>query len=212
MLRARRLHRARELLALAVQPDHQVAGKGGCQSADFWALAGRPHAPRQRQRAPTSPHGLLHRPAVRLRRLHRRLAALRARRQRVPAAVPGPQQRSPAGATASGTRSSPASGRPAAVVPEPAVHDARHEPRPRARSRSSTSTRRAVQRLRPVVRNDSSGHTWAERPDAGPVDPARASSSSPSPTTAPRRSTPRSPRARTCSSPRASTTSTRRST
>ena len=87
-------------------------------------------------------HGLLHRgPAVRERRLHRRLAPA-VRDQRLAAAVAHPQQRGrPAGRTASGTRSSRAS-RALRMTRPSRTRRTRRSTRRRsaARSRTSSST------------------------------------------------------------------------
>ena len=93
-LTAGQLHRAGQLLALAVEPDHQRHGADGCRALGrlLGRLAGRADAPGQRHRRQPDADGLLHRrSAVRERRLHRRLAD-RLRHQRLAAAVPRARQ------------------------------------------------------------------------------------------------------------------------
>ena len=106
--------RAGQLLALAVQPDHPVRGRRRRRLPErrqlLGRLAGRPDAPRERDRRQRQPHGLLHgRPAVRVRRLHRRLDAARSWSAAASSSSWSATARWPAGATASGTRCSRAS-------------------------------------------------------------------------------------------------------
>ena len=153
------LPRAGQLLALAVQPDHPVRGRRRRRLPQLrqllGRLAGRPDAPRERHGRQRQPHGLLHgRPAVRVRRLHRRLdAALRGQRQ--PAAVPGPQrlgrrleqQRLEPGVRGRPGRSGhrlQSRGRRAQV------HDARHHAGLQGEAVPLPRRRGEVQRLRPV--------------------------------------------------------------
>ena len=181
------LHRAEQLLALAVEPDHQRGGPRRLPGLGqlLGGVAGRADAPGRRRRRQPQPDGLLHRrPAVRQRRLHGRLPD-RDRHQRVAAAVPGPRQRDRRlVATACGTRCSPASrAHRRSPSPNPPVHDAGRPTRSAARSRTSTSTTTGTwQVFVPAPRTDSAGTTWAERAHAGAVDPAVRASSSPRPT------------------------------
>ena len=179
-VRRRQLHRARQLLALAVEPDHQrdqpelrlphrrVLGR----------VAGRADASRPRQRAHHA-DGLLHRPVVRERRLHRRLAVRRQHRdQRLAAAVAGQEQqprrlverrlepgvlgrRRRAGAVLPG----------AAVVRRP-VHHARDQP---GDARGAVPLRRLARAATtsscPRRSATPSGTTWASGPTPGPSIP-----------------------------------------
>ena len=209
----RRLHRARELLALGVEPDHQRRGQGRLPDRRVLGdLAGRADEARPRQRLRDA-HGLLHGPVLRQRRLHRRLAVHgQHHRQRLAAAVPGQEQRS---RRLDERRLEPGlRGRPrgaAAGLPRPALHDTRHQPRVAREAVPLRGLAQPFQRLRPRRAVRVLGH------DAGP--PARRpgarsrsrASSSRSPPTASSRSTTRCRAARTSSSRRASTTSTGRS-
>ena len=129
------LPRPGQLLAHAVQPvaEHRRAGPGRLPRLRelLGRLAGRVDAPSQRRGRQPLADGLLHgRAAVRERRLHRRLEPA-VRDQRLAAAVADPQQRDRrAGRTACGTRSSQVSrARRRTRLPEPAVHDSRHDAR-----------------------------------------------------------------------------------
>ena len=88
------LHRAQQLLAVALEPDDQRDHPGLrlLQRRVLGRVAGGADAPGPRQRA-HHPDGLLHRPVVRERRLHRRLGVRRQHRdQRLTAAVAGQEQ------------------------------------------------------------------------------------------------------------------------
>ena len=111
--------------------------------------------------------------------------------------------RSAAGPTASGTRSSPASwARPAQCFParrRAAARTRRSRPaRSPARRRSSTSTARALQRLRPGGAARTPAGPLGLGPDAGPLGPDRGLLRRQAGATGERRSTARSPGARTC--------------
>ena len=116
------------------------------------------------------------RPVVRERRVHRRLAVHRrpsstARSSSSWSATAA----SAAGPTASGTRSSPASpGAPPQSFPSPPYTTLDHEP---GVAREAVPLRRRATALSasssPTRSSNSSGTTWAERPDAGPLDPDR---------------------------------------
>ena len=71
---------------------------------------------------------------------------------------------------------------PQSSSPEPAATRPWPPPGHAARSRSSTSTRRAVQRVRARPAARLGRHDLGERADGGHVDPDLATSSSPSPT------------------------------
>ncbi len=109
--RHEQLPRTRELLAHDLEPlaARELPGQDGCRSLGelLGGVAGGVDAPPRRLGRQPVADGLLHRrPAVRERRLHRRLAPA-VRHQRIAAAVAHPQQRSSAaGRTRSGTRSS----------------------------------------------------------------------------------------------------------
>ena len=153
-------------------------------------VAGRPDAPRPRQR-PDHADGLLHRPVVRERRLHRRLGVRRQHRdQRLAAAVAGQQQRARRlDATASGTRSSRASSarRPSASPPaQRAAARTRRWRRARspARRRTCTSTPPGSYSVFvPAVAARLRGHDVGQRPDAPARRSPSTTSSSPSPRT-----------------------------
>ena len=191
-----------QLLALAVEPDHQRHQPDvGCYTGEFWAVSQAAPMRRVHVNGLDDADGLLHRPVVRERRLHRRLAVRRQHRdQRLAAAVARPRTaRSTAGRTASGTRSSPASSarRPSASRatascggPYTTLAD---EPGDRERRRSSTSTRPATTASSSRRRGTTpAGTTWASGPTAGcsiPID----DSSSPARRRRRRRSTTRWP-------------------
>ena len=135
-VRERQLHRAEQLLALAVEPDHQ------CDEPELrllhrrvlGSLAGGADAPGARERAHHA-DGLLHRPVVRERRVHRRLEVRRRHSdQRLPAAVAGPEQlarrldqrRLEPGVLGRRQRARPVL--PGGRLVRRPVHDASHEP------------------------------------------------------------------------------------
>ena len=138
-------------------------------------VAGRADAARARQRLHDA-HGLLHGPVLRERRLHRRLAVLRQhRRQRLAAAVPGPEQQ------------------PRRLDERRLEPGLRRRPGRAARSRSRTrrtrrSTTNPASREKPFLYVDANehfnvfvpdaqlqlvGHDVGQRPDARPLDPDR---------------------------------------
>ena len=154
-------------------------------------------------------------PAVRQRRLRRRLAARgHASSTARSSSSTSATASSAAGRTACGTRSSPASA-------------ARRRSRfPRRRRRYTTLATTPVSREKPTSTSTPPAPTasscrprgptpparrWAERPHPGPVDPAVAVLRRQARRLGQRRSTRRWPAARTCCSPPASTTSTRAS-
>ena len=209
------LHRAEQLLALVVEPDHQRHRPRRLPRFGqlLGRLAGLADAAGQHHRRQPLPDGLLHRrTAVRQRRLHRRLED-RQRHQRLPAAVLRARQQHrrlvQRGLEPGLLRRG---GRPGAVLPEPAVHHPGRAPRSAGRSRTSTST--------PPASTTSSSRRSARTPPAPRGRTARR----------PGRSIPLSeffvarpgrlgqdhqlparPRQEPAASPRASTTSTRRS-
>ena len=200
------LHRPEQLLALDVQPHDQrdQPRLRLLQRRVLGRVAGGAAAPGARQ-GPDHAHGLLHRALVRQWRVHRRLALRRSRHQRVAAAVLHPQQRaSTAGATASGTRSSPAprarrpSASPAAAACGGPYTTVAKTSVSREKPYLYTDSSGAYRVFVPAAATDSSGVTWALGLDAGPLDRRSATSSSPSPRTRRRRSTVSSPAAGTC--------------
>ena len=190
-----------------------VAGKGGCQSGEFWATSQAAPMRRVHVNGFTTLMDYCTAPSFASGGFIADSQFSRHRRQRLAAAVPGAeQQRRRLERTASGTRSSPASrARPRRRSRARRTRRSPRTPR-RARSRSSTSTRTGtstsssptrVQLLRarrgptarhPATRSRSRSFFIAKPDRQRPVDQQRA-----------RRA------ARTSSSPPASTTSTRRS-
>ena len=148
----------RSMSNLTINP---VGGSGCRANTEFWAVSQASPLRRVNVTGNADVHGLLHRrPAVRQRRLHRRLEDQR-HRQRFAAAVPGPQQQHRRrGRTASGTRSSPACRGARAVLPDAAVHDARDD--------------RPVSREKPYLYVDGEGRVQRVRPGgAAPTPPVR---------------------------------------
>ena len=176
VLRARRLHRSRELLALDCEPDDQRGRQGRLPVRRVLGdLPGNVAATRPRQRSRHA-DGLLLESVLCERRVHRRLAVLRRRhRQRVTTAVPGPGQRYrllDQRRVEPGLCRRRGSARP--VLPEPALHDARHEP-PIAREAVPLRRReRQVQRLRARravrLRGDHAGRTARRRAASISID------------------------------------------
>jgi hypothetical protein len=106
---ARQLHRAEQLLALAVEPDDQRHGPASAATGRVLGVSQAAPMRRVTSPAATDADGLLHgRPAVRERRLHRRLAVPASSTARSSSSSSATAA-STAGRTASGTRSSPAS-------------------------------------------------------------------------------------------------------
>ena len=145
-----------------------AAGQDGCRSsANFWAVSQAvSHAPAQHQRRQPVADGLLHRrPAVRQRRLHRRLQAA-GRHQRLAAAVADPQQRGRRLVQrACGTRSSPASSahRTTPAFPDPPYttlddHPAQPGEAVPVRRRARAGTRSGC----PPPQRNTSGISWAD--------------------------------------------------
>jgi hypothetical protein len=156
VLRPQQLHRARQLLALAVEPYDQRGRRYRLPGGDglLGGLAGRAFAAGQCQRQAV-PDGLLQRlTGLRQRRVHRRLPVHRLnRRQRFPAAVgdkeqqPGRvEQRSMEPGLLRRPRRSRAVVRRAGGEP---LHHARHLPGDRRRAVPLHRPARQLQRLRP---------------------------------------------------------------
>ena len=153
-----------------------VAGKSGCQFAGVLGdLAGRTDEARPRQRLHDA-DGLLHRPVVRERRLHRRLAVLRQhRRQRLAAAVPGPEQqrrRLDERRLEPGLRRRRRAHR-AQSFPSPPYTTLATNPASREKPFLYVDANERLQRLRPRRAVQLVGHDVGERPDARPLDPDR---------------------------------------
>ena len=218
-VRRRQLHRAQQLLALALEPDHQRDHPGLrlLQRRVLGRVAGGADAPGPRQRA-HDPDGLLHRPVVRERRVHRQFGVRRQHRdQRLAAAVA--RRNSALDGWTNGVWNQVFSGvvgAPAQCFPAQASCGG-----PYTTLASSPVTREApylyvddagqLQGLRP---GSAARRRRARRGGAGrrPARPSRSTtSSSPGPRTTRRRSTTRCPRAGTCSSRPACTSSTGRS-
>ena len=157
-VRRRRLRRAEQLLALAVEPDDQREHSRLrlLHRRVLGGLAGRTHAPRARYEWQHDAHGLLHGPVICERRLHRRLEVRRRHGdQRVAAAVARQEQharrlderRLEPGLLRRRRRTGP-------VLPGGAervrpVHDAPDEPRDARRAVPVRGLERPLQRLRP---------------------------------------------------------------
>ena len=204
---ARLLHRAEQLLALAVEPDDQRRTRPnfGCYNGEFWAgVAGGADAPRPRQRVRDA-DGLLHRPVVRERRLHRRLE-----RSTAATIVNGSQQQwlvrnstldgwtngvwnqvfsGVVGAPAQCFPAQPSCGGPYTTLPTSPV--TREAPYLYVDADGHYNV------FVPAAQRDSVGHDVGRRADRRHVDPDRRSSSSPSRRTTRRRSTTRSRAGRT---------------
>ena len=198
---AERLHRARQLLALRVEPDDQRRGQGGLPVRRVLGdVAGRADAARARQRLRDA-HGLLHRPVLRERRLHRRLAVLRRHRSSTArsSSTWSGTAASTAGRTASGTRSSPASqGAPPQSFPDPPYTTLDTNPASREKPFLYVDANRPLQRLRPRRAVQLVGHDVGRRPDARPLAPDRELLHREARRTASSRSTTRCRAARTC--------------
>ena len=217
-LRAESVHRerlrgAQQLLALALEPDHQRHHPELrlLHRRVLGGVAGGPDAPGPRQRA-NDADGLLHRAVVRERRVHRGLAVHGDDHQRIAAAVARPQQRSrrlDERCLEPGLLRRPR--RAGAVVPEAAVYDTRDEPGHSRGAVPLRRRRRRVPHLRAVGADELGRNDVGLRSDARPVGrdgghlrraPGRQGEGP---------STARSPRARASSSRPASTRSTGRS-
>ena len=176
-----RLHRAQQLLAVALEPHDQRdhAGLRLLQRRVLGRVAGGADAPGPRQRA-HHPDGLLHRPVVRERRLHRRLGVRQQHRdQRLTAAVAGQEQLARRlDATASGTRCSRVSSARRPVLPRRPerlrpVHHARDEPGHARGALPVRGRRRRLQGLRAGRAARLRRHDLGERTDVRLVDPDR---------------------------------------
>ncbi len=164
------LHRAGQLLALAVEPDDQRRRRERLPGYRrvLGRVAGGADAAGQGQRQPHV-HGLLHRrPAVRQRRLHRRLRH-RHHHQRLAAAVPRARQQH---RQLVERRLEPGlrrrAGRAGAVLPEPAVHHAGHHPGEPGEAVPVRRRAGQVPRLRARrCARTPSGTTWPNGPTPG---------------------------------------------
>ena len=161
VLRARRLHRARELLALHVEPPDQRRGQGRLSVRGVLGdLAGDLDEAGPGQR-PHNADGLLLEPGLRQRRLHRRFAVHQRRRQRLAAAVPGPgqqslrlvQRRLEPGLRGHG-------GRTAQAFPNPPYTTLERNPESREKPFLYVNSNDRFRVFVPDVRFDSRGTTW----------------------------------------------------
>ena len=195
--RHEQLPRTGQLLAHHLQPHRSTSTRRARTAAgsrrNFWAVSqavsmrrvdvtgGRPVA-----------DGLLHRrPAVRQRRLHRRLEAA-ARGQRFAAAVADPQQRGRrAGRTACGTRSSPASSARPTTPPSPNPPYTTLDQTPVSREKPYlfVDAHGRVPGARAAAAHRHPRRLVGRRDDRRAAHPDRATSSSPSPATRSARST-----------------------
>ena len=177
----RQLRRAQQLLALAVEPDDQRdhARLRLLQRRVLGRVAGRADAPGPRQRADDA-DGLLHRPVVRERRLHRRFGVRRQHRhQRLAAAVAGQEQharwvdqrRLEPGVL--GRRRSPRPVLPRATERLRPVHDAGDEPGHARVALPVPGRRRPLRGLRPGGAARHRGHDVGEWADGRHVHPHR---------------------------------------
>ena len=178
----------------------------GCYSGEFWPVSQAAPMRRVHVNGLATLMDYCTGPVVRERRLHRRFRRSTAAPSSTARSSSGwsGTARSTAGPTASGTRCSRASSaRPPSASPRRrrAAARTRRSRRARSRARRPTctwtppgSTTSSSRRRRRHV-----GHDLGQRPDARPVDPDQASSSSPGRPTPPPRSTRRWLRARTSS-------------